>query len=155
VAAAAQRPPSAGRQIDQCGVASEPSGEKFRDQQWIAGPVEDSLDLDAVARGRHAERMPGRHCGGRQRAAYEHQHDKDQSAAAGYHLDPGATANSVDDFVFQKTGFRPVDVRCPSGVPATAGGRFNCHFTGPEGPYTAYVRIVKVQGHRAAFQLDT
>jgi hypothetical protein len=70
-------------------------------------------------------------------------------------LDSGATAKYVDDFVFQKTGFRPVDVRCPSGVPATAGGRFDCHFTGPEGPYTAYLRIVKVQGRRAAFELNT
>jgi hypothetical protein len=70
-------------------------------------------------------------------------------------LDPSATANYVDDFVFQKTGFRPVDVRCPPGVPATAGGRLDCHFTGPEGPYTAYLRIVKVQGRRAAFELDT
>lgn len=70
-------------------------------------------------------------------------------------LDSHATATYVDDFVFQKTGFRPVDVRCPAGVPATAGGRFDCHFTGPEGPYTAYLRIVKVQGRRAAFELDT
>jgi hypothetical protein len=70
-------------------------------------------------------------------------------------LDSAATANYVDDFVFQKTGFRPVDVRCPAGVRATDGGRFTCHFTGPEGPYTAYLRIVKAQGHRAAFQVDT
>jgi hypothetical protein len=70
-------------------------------------------------------------------------------------LGSGATAKYVADFVFQKTGFRPVDVRCPSGVPARAGGRFDCHFTGPEGPYTAYLRIVKVQGRRAAFDLDS
>jgi hypothetical protein len=70
-------------------------------------------------------------------------------------LDTSATANYVDDFVFQKTGFRPVDVRCPTGVHATAGGRFTCRFTGPEGPYTAYLRIVKAQGHRAAFDVDT
>jgi hypothetical protein len=31
----------------------------------------------------------------------------------------------------------------------------NCHFTGPEGPYTAYLRIVKVEGRHVAFQLDT
>ncbi|HET6869607.1 MAG TPA: hypothetical protein VFH80_27085 [Solirubrobacteraceae bacterium] len=70
-------------------------------------------------------------------------------------LDSAATANYVDDFVFQKTGFRPVDVRCPSGIHPTAGGQFTCHFTGPEGPYTAYLRIVKAQGHRAAFDVDT
>lgn len=70
-------------------------------------------------------------------------------------LDAAATANYVDDFVFQKTGFRPVDVRCPTGIHATAGGQFTCHFTGPEGPYTAYLRIVKAQGHQAAFDVDT
>jgi hypothetical protein len=70
-------------------------------------------------------------------------------------IDPAATAKYIGDVVFQQTGFRPVDVRCPSGIRAAAGGRFNCHFTGPEGPYTAYLRIVKVQGHRAAFQLKT
>ena len=31
-------------------------------------------------------------------------------------LDSRATATYVDDFVFQKTGFRPFDVRCPTGV---------------------------------------
>jgi hypothetical protein len=70
-------------------------------------------------------------------------------------LDASATANYVDDFVFQKTGFRPVDVRCPAGVRATDGGQFTCHFTGPEGPYTAYLRIVKAQRHKAAFEVDT
>jgi len=70
-------------------------------------------------------------------------------------LDSAATANYVDDFVFQKTGFRPVDVRCPAGVRASAGDRFTCNFTGPEGPYTAYLRSVKAQGHQAAFAVDT
>jgi hypothetical protein len=70
-------------------------------------------------------------------------------------LDSAATASYVDDFVFQKTGFRPVDVRCPAGIRASAGGQFTCHFTGPEGPYTAYLRIVKAQGHKAAFEVDT
>ena len=70
-------------------------------------------------------------------------------------LDPAATAKYVGDVVFQKTGFTPVDIRCPSGIPATAGGRLRCHFTGPEGPYTAYLLIVKAQGRRAAFQLET
>jgi hypothetical protein len=78
------------------------------------------------------------------------------SACGGHRaIDPGATAKHVGDVVFQQTGFRPVDVRCPSGIPATAGGRFNCHFTGPEGPYTAYLRIVKVQGRRVDFKVET
>ena len=70
-------------------------------------------------------------------------------------IDPATTAKYIDDVEFQQTGFRPVDMRCPTGVPATVGGQFRCHFTGPEGPYTAYVRIVKVEGRRAAFQLKT
>jgi hypothetical protein len=78
------------------------------------------------------------------------------SACGGHStIDASATASYVGDVVFQKTGFRPVDIRCPHGIPATAGGRFNCHFTGPEGPYTAYLRIVKVQGRRVAYQLET
>ena len=39
-------------------------------------------------------------------------------------IDPTATANYIDDVEFKQTGFRPVDVRCPSGIPATVGGRF-------------------------------
>jgi hypothetical protein len=68
---------------------------------------------------------------------------------------PSATEKYVSDLVFQQTGFRPVDVRCPSGVPAKAGGTLNCHFTGPEGPYTAYLHIVKVEGDRVAFTART
>ena len=78
------------------------------------------------------------------------------SACGGHRLiDPAATATYIGDVVFHQTGFRPVDVRCPAGIPSTAGGRFTCHFTGPEGPYTAYLLIVKVHGHQAAFRLKT
>jgi hypothetical protein len=70
-------------------------------------------------------------------------------------IDPAATASYIDDIEFQQTGFRPVDIRCPTGIAAVAGGRFDCHFTGPEGPYTAYLRIVKVRGRHAAFQVKT
>ena len=77
------------------------------------------------------------------------------ACGGGSRIDPSSTAKYVVDVVFQQTGFRPVDVRCPSNVPATAGRRFNCYFTGPEGPYTAYLRVVKVQGGQAAFRLKT
>jgi len=70
-------------------------------------------------------------------------------------IDATTTANYIDDVEFQQTGFRPVDMQCPTGIRAAVGGRFRCHFTGPEGPYTAYLRIVKVDGRRAAFQLKT
>jgi hypothetical protein len=62
---------------------------------------------------------------------------------------PHATEQTVADFVFKQTGFRPTDVRCPSGIPAKVGSTFDCHFTGPEGPYTAHVRITSVHGQRA------
>jgi hypothetical protein len=78
------------------------------------------------------------------------------SACGGHsQIVPAATANYIDGVVFRQTGFRPADTRCPSGVPAVPGGRLRCHFTGPEGPYTAYLRIVKVNGRRVIFQLDT
>jgi hypothetical protein len=70
-------------------------------------------------------------------------------------IDPGKTAKYVEDFVYQHTGFRATDVRCPSDIPATAGGRFNCHFTGPEGPYTAYMRILNVKGRSVLFRVKT
>jgi hypothetical protein len=68
---------------------------------------------------------------------------------------PAGTARYLSDLVWQRTGFRPVDVRCPGGIPASVGGRFNCHFTGPEGPYTAYMRILSVKGRRVFFWVNT
>jgi hypothetical protein len=71
-------------------------------------------------------------------------------------IKPDGAARSVADLVSRKTGFHPTDVRCPSGVPATVGGRFECHFTGPgNDPYTAFMRIVKVQGPRVLFHIRT
>ena len=78
-------------------------------------------------------------------------------SACGAHpaIDAAGTSRYIRGVVFQQTGFRAADVRCPSGIPAALGGQFTCHFTGPEGPYTAYLRIVKVHNRRAAFQLKT
>lgn len=70
-------------------------------------------------------------------------------------IDSVGTANYIGGVVFKQTGFRPTDVHCPTGIEATAGGRFNCHFTGPEGPYTAYLRIVNVDGRRVDYRLKT
>lgn len=65
-------------------------------------------------------------------------------------------ARSVVDAVSAKTGFHPTDVRCPSGVPAKVGGRFDCHFTGPEGrAYTAAMSIRSVHGSRVVFGIDS
>ena len=77
------------------------------------------------------------------------------ACGAGNQIDATETAKYVDSVVLRHTGFRPQDVRCPSGIPATAGGRFNCHFTGPEGPYTAYLRILEVHGRRVLYRVET
>jgi Domain of unknown function (DUF4333) len=67
---------------------------------------------------------------------------------------PDGAAQSVVDVVSGQTGFRPPDVHCPSGVEAKVGQEFDCHFTGPEGkPYTAHMRITKVDGERVDFDV--
>ena len=70
-------------------------------------------------------------------------------------IKPDGAAKSVREVVIRETGFRPTDVKCPSGVEAKVGGTFDCHFTGPEGPYTAHVRITKVDGKRVRFFIRT
>ena len=70
-------------------------------------------------------------------------------------IKPEGAARSVANVVSSQTGFRPTDVRCPSGVEAKVGRRFECHFTGPEGSYTAHMLITKVQGTRVVFEVRT
>jgi hypothetical protein len=62
---------------------------------------------------------------------------------------PGASEQTVAAFVFKQTGFRPTDVRCPSGIPSKVGSTFECRFTGPDGHYSARVRITSIEGERA------
>jgi hypothetical protein len=67
---------------------------------------------------------------------------------------PAGAAQSVVDVVSGQTGFHPTDVTCPSGIEAKVGQEFDCHFTGPEGkPYTAHMRITKVDGERVDFDV--
>jgi hypothetical protein len=40
-------------------------------------------------------------------------------------------------------------------VPAKAGRRFECHFTGPDGKYVAYMLITSVKGTRVNFRIQT
>jgi hypothetical protein len=68
---------------------------------------------------------------------------------------PRPTALVVTKFVHQRTGFLPNDVSCPSGVPAKVGGTFQCHFTGPDGKYIAYMKITSVKGTRVDYQIQT
>lgn len=65
------------------------------------------------------------------------------------------TAATVSKFIFDHTGFRPNDVTCPSGVPAKVGGTLKCHFTGPDGKYTAYLTIQSVKGTRVEYRIDS
>jgi Domain of unknown function (DUF4333) len=68
---------------------------------------------------------------------------------------PEGAEKSIVDFVSGRTGFRPTDVNCPSGVEATVGTKFECSFTGPEGPYTAFMEVQKVDGERVIFRIDS
>lgn len=62
---------------------------------------------------------------------------------------------AVTQVVAKQTGYHPPDVKCPSGVEAKVGKSFTCTFTGPKSkPYTANVRITKVQGSRVVFFVD-
>ena len=77
------------------------------------------------------------------------------SACGQSQIKPRPSERTVADFVFTHTGFRPTDAQCPSGVPANVGGTFDCHFTGPDGRYTAHVRITSVKGQRAGYYITT
>ena len=66
-----------------------------------------------------------------------------------------ATEHTVAQFVFKETGFRPKDVVCPAGIAAQTGTSFTCHFTGPDGPYVATLRIMSVQGTRVYYAIAT
>lgn len=70
-------------------------------------------------------------------------------------IKPDGAERVVVNVVSSQTGFRPADVRCPSGVEAQVGVTFQCHFTGPEGPYTAHMRVTRVQGERVEFSVRT
>ena len=78
------------------------------------------------------------------------------SAGCGSTIKPEGAARSVVDLVSKQTGFKPRDVKCPSGVDAEVGKEFECHFTGPGGKeYTAHMRVSKVQGDDVQFYIKT
>lgn len=77
-------------------------------------------------------------------------------AGCGSTIKPEAAAQSVVDLVSEQTGFTPTDVKCPEDVEAKEGAKFECTFTGPEGvPYTANMRVTKVQGEDVEFYIET
>jgi hypothetical protein len=77
-------------------------------------------------------------------------------AGCGSTIKPEGAAGSVTDLVNKQTGFKPNDVKCPSGVDAEVGKEFECHFTGPEGKeYTAQMKVTKVEGDDVEFYIKT
>ncbi|KUH99301.1 DUF4333 domain-containing protein [Mycobacterium sp. IS-3022] len=71
-------------------------------------------------------------------------------------IKPEGAAKSVVDLVSEQTGFKPTDVKCPEGVEAEEGTKFECTFTGPEGKeYTANMRVTKVEGDDVEFYIET
>ena len=77
-------------------------------------------------------------------------------AGCGSTIKPEGAAGSVTDLVSKQTGFKPKDVKCPSGVDAEVGKEFECHFTGPAGKdYIAHMRVTKVEGDNVEFYIKT
>ena len=77
-------------------------------------------------------------------------------AGCGSTIKPDGAAQSVVDLVKKQTGFEPKDVKCPEGVEAKVGTKFECTFTGPEGSeYTADMRVTKVEGDDVEFYIET
>ncbi len=69
---------------------------------------------------------------------------------------PSGAEKAVTNVVSSKTPFTPTDVSCPSGEEAKVGNTFDCSFTGPKGvPYTAHMRITKVDGDKVLFFINT
>lgn len=78
-----------------------------------------------------------------------------QLTGCGKTIKPEGAAKSVADLVSQQTKFKPTDVKCPSDVDAKVGQEFDCHFTGPDGPYTAHLKVTKVDGDDVEFYIQT
>jgi hypothetical protein len=70
-------------------------------------------------------------------------------------INAGNAETTVTDFVSEETGFEPEDMSCPEDVPAEVGEKFECSFTGPEGPYVAFVEVSEVDGDDAIFRIRT
>src|SRR4029453_4892056 len=77
-------------------------------------------------------------------------------SGCGSTIKPEGAAGSGTHLVSKQTGFKPNDVKCPSGVDAKEGTEFECHFTGPEGKeYTAHMKVTKVEGDDVQFYIKT
>jgi hypothetical protein len=70
-------------------------------------------------------------------------------------ITPEGAAQSVVDLVSEKTDFKPTDVKCPDGIEAKVGQEFDCTFTGPDGDYTAHMKVLKIEGEQVLFDINT
>jgi Domain of unknown function (DUF4333) len=70
-------------------------------------------------------------------------------------IKPDGAAQSVVDLVSEKTDFKPTDVKCPDGIEAKVGQEFDCKFTGPDGNYTAHMKVLKIDGEQVLFDINT
>ena len=70
-------------------------------------------------------------------------------------VETDAAERTVVNLIAEQTGFEAKDMNCPEDVKAEVGARFECTFTGPEGPYVASVEITEVDGEDAIFQVDS
>jgi len=69
-------------------------------------------------------------------------------------IKPDIAAQAVVDLVDKQNKYRPNDVKCPSGIDAKVGGKFDCTFTGPRDvAYLAHMKIAKVNGENATFDI--
>lgn len=66
-------------------------------------------------------------------------------------IKPHGAAKPVSNVVSRQTGFHPTDVSCPSGVESEGGRGIRLPFHRPDGPYTAHMKITKVNGDDVEF----
>jgi hypothetical protein len=66
-------------------------------------------------------------------------------------LDPKTAEKNLSDAVSQETGDTPTGVSCPDGIDLKVGATFDCHFTLPDGAYTAHCTVTKVDGDKGEF----
>jgi hypothetical protein len=76
-------------------------------------------------------------------------------AGCGSTINAENAAESVTKVVSKETKFRPTDVKCPSSVEAKVGAEFDCTFTGPDGDYTAHVRVESINGDDVDFHVQS
>jgi hypothetical protein len=70
-------------------------------------------------------------------------------------VEPASAATSVADVVASRTGYRPTDVLCPSGIDTNTGTKFECRFTGADGkPHIARLTITNLDGDHVQFDVE-